>query len=263
MQPENILNNIGINSALVSRWLYRLLVRAFYNRADEVIAPSAFAANLLRDNGVTRPITVVSNGVPAVFFQPHGEPAGDRLRVLSVGRLASEKRHDVLLQAVASSAFRSRIELTIAGVGPREASLKALARTLGVRASIGRVDDAGLLQAYADADLVVHTGTAELEGMSVLEAMAAGNTVLVSDAAESACAHFITVPRCRFRSGDAVSLRAALDDWLADARGRRVMGDSNRFQAHALAHEKSVDRLVDLYTRMLGGAHAAAQVGGA
>ncbi|MCB1686312.1 MAG: glycosyltransferase, partial [Pseudomonadales bacterium] len=59
VQPENILRNIGLPGGLLTTWLYRLFIAAIYNRSDLVIAPSPFAAQLLIDHGLRRPVEVV------------------------------------------------------------------------------------------------------------------------------------------------------------------------------------------------------------
>src|SRR6185369_3370470 len=110
-------------------WLYRAWVRGFFQRADAVICPSWFAAERLQRYGLTVPTHVVSNGAPPVrghavsaahFAQPHV--------VLCVGRLAAEKRQDVVIDAVARCRHRSRIRLIIDGAGPLDAALRARAR---------------------------------------------------------------------------------------------------------------------------------------
>ena len=264
VQPENILDNLGLSSRMLSGWLYRLFARAFYNRADRVIAPSRFAADLLRAHGVTRPVTVLSNGVPEVFFQAKEPLPGDRFQLLAVGRLAREKQQETLIRAAATSRHSERIHLTIGGVGPEESALRALAAELGVRAQIGWLGDPELLHAYARADLVVHAGTAELEGMSVLEAMAAGNTVLVADSLDSACAHFVTEPQARFAAADYRELAGKIDYWLDHAEARRSRGEANRRFARTLSHERSVATLACLYRALLDdpGSAASAESGG-
>ncbi|MEM8765948.1 MAG: glycosyltransferase, partial [Pseudomonadota bacterium] len=252
VQPENILKNLHLPSRALSRLLYRFFVRFIYARADYVVTPSAFAAELLRKNGLERPITVVSNGVPQRFFDIERAPAGDKHLLLSVGRLASEKEQETLLQAVAQSRHRDRIEIVLAGVGPREESLKRLAKRLKLAARIGWVDDTTLNDLYGRADVFVHAGTIELEGMSVLEAMAAGNAVVVSDSAESACASLVTEPRARFRMGDAADLAARIDAWLDDPAARAAEGRKNRLFAQTLSHEKATRRLKNFYADVLG-----------
>ena len=252
VQPENILQNIRLPSRALSGLLYRLFIRWIYNRADRVIAPSQFAARLLTEHGLRSPVTVVSNGIPARFFGVTRRPRGSGYRLLSVGRLAREKQQETLLHAIALSRHRAEIELTLAGVGPRESYLKRLAADLGIRAEIGWIEDDVLLERYGSADLFVHTGSIELEGMSVLEAMAAGNAVVVSDSKASACAAMIREGSARFRKGDAADLAEKIDCWLDDAPRREAQGQHNRSEVLGLTHDRAVADIAAVYDRMLG-----------
>ena len=248
VQPENILLNIGLRGEPLRGWLYRLFVWAFYARADLVIAPTPFAADLLRAHGVTKPIRVISNGVPAAFFQRKRAPVADgRIRILSVGRLAKEKSQETLLRAVAACAHRDRIDLTLAGAGPRQDELTGLAAQLGLDVRIGPVSDAELLAGYAAADLFVHCGAVELEGMSVLEAMAMGLPILVSDSPDSALARTIPDEARRFHAADPADLAAKLDGWLDRPADLAAQGAATRTFAEGFAHARSVEALVAAY----------------
>jgi glycosyltransferase involved in cell wall biosynthesis len=254
VQPENILLNLGLRAGWLSRLLYRLFIGAFYNRADRIIAPSPFAAELLRRHGATRPVTVLSNGVPARFLaagarrSDHSTTRSDGVfRILSVGRLASEKRQETLLEAVARSRAGHPIELTLAGTGPRESRLRALARRLGLDVRIGPVSDTELSALYGGADLFVHCGAVELEGMSVLEAMAAGNAVIVSDSPDSACSELVTEAQARFRVGDPDDLARKIDHWITHPLLRAREGAANHARAQSYSHAHSEARLTALY----------------
>ena len=252
VQPENILQNIRLPSRLLSKALYRLFVRFIYNRADHVVAPSSFAAGLLTRHGLERPITVISNGVPERFFQvQRSSEAGGGYLLLSVGRLAREKQQETLLHAVAHSRHRDEITVVLAGVGPRQRYLERLAARLRVNARIGWVDDEALLDLHGRADLFVHTGTIELEGMSVLEAMATGNVVVVSDAPASACAAMIHEAHARFRKGDSADLAERIDYWLDNPEARSTQRRFNRLYAQSLSHDRVADRLMALYDEVL------------
>lgn len=253
VQPENILQNIRLPSRGLSKLLYRVFIRYIYERADHVIAPSSFAAGLLAANGLSRPVSVVSNGVPERFFRVERLPRGSRHLLLSVGRLAREKQQETLLRAVALSRHRDNVEIVLAGVGPRERFLKKLASRLGIAARIGWVDDDELLGLYAEADVFVHAGTIELEGMSVLEAMAAGNAVVVSDSADSACAAIIHEANARFHKGDPADLAERIDYWLERPEARESQGRFNRLFAEAMTHDKATQRLMTFYDDVLGG----------
>lgn len=97
---------------------------------------------------------------------------GGTINVLNVGRLSPEKGQRLLLEAFAAVAReRPDLRLLIAGTGPLEADLRALARALGVETQVeflGYVDDMPAL--YARTDLVVQTSFTEGLPNVILEA---------------------------------------------------------------------------------------------
>ena len=256
VQAENMLWNMGFKSRYLSRLVSRIALPRLFGQAHLVIAPSPFAAELLRRHGVTVPIRVVSNGVPDAFFVSPARPT-DRFRILSVGRFAREKRLGTLLRAVARSAKRDSIEVRLTGVGPDRGRLERLARRLGVNAVFEWVDDATLIERYRAADLVVHTSAMELEGMAVLEAMAAANTVLIADSRDAACSRLANRPEVSFRTDDPADLAKKIDFWIGRNDERLSQGRENQRLARRFAHARSVDALADLYREMcVTGTHA-------
>ena len=251
VQPENILRNLRLPSRVLSGLLYKLFVRCIYNQADQVLAPSSFAAELLCAHGLKVPVTVLSNGVPARFFAIRQIAGKGRRRLLSVGRLAREKQQETLIKAIALSKHAADIELVLAGVGPRERYLKRLAGALGVRAEIGWIEDDALLELYGGADLFVHAGTIELEGMSVLEAMGAGNAVVVSDSTDSACTALVSDEMAVFKRGDARNLAKRIDYWLSHPDRLAAQGRRNRELAATLTHEAAVTQLMRFYAEII------------
>ncbi len=186
-QPENALYSVGIHSAWLNDTVYRVLIKRFYDRADAVLCPTAFAAQKLHDHGLRTRTAVISNGVPPDVAQamaasaPRKDPSPTGpFSILAVGRFAAEKRQDVIIDAVRQSRHRDRIRLVLSGWGPMEDELKRLASLLPKGADIGFLSREKLIDAYRTADLFVHASEVELEGMSVLEAMSAGLPVLIA-----------------------------------------------------------------------------------
>ncbi len=251
VQPENLLLNLGLNFHWLRELLYKIFIHFIYNRADMVIAPSQFAADELLKRHLRTPVEVVSNGVPDEFFQnpKAAEPvrSDETFRVLSVGRLSGEKQQALLIEAIALSRHRKKISLELVGAGPNEAKLKALISRKGINASVETVSNDELLKRYRETDLFVHCGMIELEGMSVVEAMAMGNTVLVSDSKDSAANVFALDERAKFRSGDAKDLSAKLDYWVDHPLELRKLANNNRNHIQAYRHEVCVEKLLSLY----------------
>lgn len=251
VQPENLLYNLGLRSApRLRRLLYRLWVRGLYDRADAVVCPSPMARERLLEHGLRKPCHVVSNGVPPWFQRraaSPGDEAEDTFMILMVGRLAPEKRHDVVMDAVARCRHRERIQLVVAGSGPLEEEVRRRGATLARPARIAWVHEDALLDLYSRAQLFVHASEVELEGMAVLEAMSCGLPTLVADAPESAAAAFAQGPGFLFRAGDPDDLAARIDHWIEHRAELEASGEAHRRNAGAHSLEESVRSLVQVY----------------
>ncbi len=253
VQPENMFVNVGVRSAALVEWTYRLFLRTLFERADAVVCPSEAARQELVRRGLRAPAEVVSNGI-ASEFRPHPAERPERHRgkvlLLAVGRLAREKRLDVVVEGVRRSRHAARIQLVITGRGPEEARVRRLGATLPLPAEVGFVADEELRRLLVTADLLVHASEVELEGMAVLEALGCGTPALVADAPHSAARTHVVSPDLLFRAGDPADLAARLDrlldapDLLAAARARCAEA------ARALAFEDSVAKLEAIYLRV-------------
>ncbi|HZP40860.1 MAG TPA: glycosyltransferase [Candidatus Binatia bacterium] len=267
VQPENILYNVGLKSRRLSEAMYRFWVDRFYNRADAVACPTRFAEDLLRAHGLTTPSFVVSNGVaPAITRRTVAREPGEEhaFVLLAVGRLAPEKRHDVLFEAVRRSRHRDRLRLVVAGAGPQERALRRRAQALPHPPLIGFFSTVRLERLYNTADLFVHCSEVELEGMAVLEAMGCGLPVLVADSPNSASKCLAIGPEFRFRSGDPADLAARIDRLVEHPAELARARERTYAAARAYGFEESLARLVDVYRRVVerraasGAARAAA-----
>jgi glycogen(starch) synthase len=102
--------------------------------ADHIVAVSAAVADGARQltPALTSPVSVIYTGLKA---PSRGSPAlaADEVRLLCLGRLIPDKGFDVAIRAFARIANRFPLaRLIIAGDGPEQASLRALATTLNV-----------------------------------------------------------------------------------------------------------------------------------
>ncbi len=107
----------------------------------------------------------------------------DRKVVLFVGRLIVKKNAEHLLRAFASAGVREFADLVIVGDGPLRGQLETLSHELGIADIthfLGFVQPGQISQCYAMADLFV-LPSAETWGVVVLEAVASGLPVIVSD----------------------------------------------------------------------------------
>jgi glycogen(starch) synthase len=158
-------------------------------RAARLIAVSRFEASIFGRLPGLDPgrIEVISNGAEAPAPRNPATPV-DRDLILSVGRLERYKGHHRAIAAL-SRLVRSRpnLRLHIAGGGPYEAQLRAAARRLGVEdrvdiAPIPPTDRSAMADLMARAGVVVLLSDYESQGLAVMEALALGRSVVVTDA---------------------------------------------------------------------------------
>jgi glycosyltransferase involved in cell wall biosynthesis len=232
--------------------------------ADRVNAVCGFSAGALatKDGFPPERIEVIPNGVELGEFEPSmsretarrgaGLPLDARL-IVSIARFHPVKDHATLIRAFAALSPRQpAARLVLAGEGPLRADLESLAARLGVT---GRVDFLGvrddvpsLLKA---ADVFCLTSLSEAASLTVLEAMAAGvpivltdvggNPELVRDGVEG-----LLVPR-----GDASAAAAALDRVLSDAglAGRLARAAESRVRER-YPLSATIGRYFELYSEL-------------
>lgn len=177
---------------------------------------------------------VVPNGVDCLRYAPGAGSRSTTPTLLCVGRLIFNKGQHILLEAVAALR-RAGIALRVlfAGDGPMEQRLRRQAAELGLDDAtvifLGRRDDVGEL--LSQADLFVRPSLSEGMSLAVLEAMAAGLPVVVTDVSgnreltRSGHDGVIVPP------GSAQQLAAALRRLVGDAAYRKELGARGRQRA--------------------------------
>ncbi len=166
--------------------LERRLAPPFYRSTPVVTLSPSSAEGLAVGLGHRRQsIHVVEPGIDR-RYRPGGGPEQPPL-VLSVGRLMTSKRVDLLLRSVAEARLSiGDLRLEVIGEGPEEGALRALAADLGIGASVafrGRVTDGQLAEAYRRATVVASASMSEGWGMTITEAAACGTPAVVTDIA--------------------------------------------------------------------------------
>lgn len=257
--PENIEQYLPLPDPI--RRLYRRFswrdMASVFRRCDAVTAPTPLAVESMRANGFDFPMHALSNGIDAAQYDlKPGEvlPLRERPTVLFVGRLDPEKHIDVLLRAVASIADRSDVGVEIVGQGGEYDRLAKLAEQLGIAQRTvfrGFVSDEQLRVAYLSADVFCQPGTAELQSLVSLEAMAASTPVLLAHA--RALPHLVDegVNGWLFPPGDHEQLGRLLLRLLElPGEQRREMGAASR----RIVAEHSFCATIDVFEQLYRGA---------
>jgi glycosyltransferase involved in cell wall biosynthesis len=241
------------------RWapLYRWIERILAPRCDVIVAVSEKEADEGRAVlGAARDrIKVIPNGVDREHFSPDGARA-DRDEqtplVVCVGRLSEQKGQDVAIRALALARDPSTRLRLVGGdsQGGERARIQALAESLGVA---DRIEWRGHLADTAPelraADLVI--APSRWEGMSLvlLEAMACGAALVVTDVSGSEAVGDagVIVPPV-----DPEALAAAIDELLDDAPRRRRLGLAARDRSRSYDLGSTLQRNIDLWAGVAG-----------
>jgi glycosyltransferase involved in cell wall biosynthesis len=224
--------------------------RRFVNRyvlsrfADEVNAVCQFSADALRDSdGFDRhEVHVVENGIDVDKYQNKADRSeakralglDDRRRyVACIARFHPVKDHAMLLDAFARLGQRCPdVDLLLAGDGPLRQDLKQRAaryglgdrvRFLGVRSDVP--------QLLAASDVFTLTSTSEAASLTLMEAMATGLPVVVTNVGGNP--EIVREGRDGFLvpRGDAAAAADALYRLLSDPGLARAVGESARVRA--------------------------------
>lgn len=121
-------------------------------------------------------VHIVGHGIDTEFFSPDpGIPRGQHL--LSVGRLTKSKHHDFVIRATKLAGR----ELRIAGEGPEEETLRALAKELDAEVVfLGGITQDELRGEYRGAERLIHASTTGSMDKVVLEAAACDCDVITT-----------------------------------------------------------------------------------
>lgn len=176
-------------SRRMGRCLAQLFTRSICAACDAVIAPTQKIQWLLTGYGVRCPVEVIPTGLDLDRFAAQPDPAlraaldlpSDEPVLLYLGRLAKEKNIAELIGALPQI---DHGVLLIVGDGPERPALEAQAQALGVAHRVrfaGMAAPAEVPRYYALADVFVSASTSEAQGLTYIEALAAGLPLLCRD----------------------------------------------------------------------------------
>jgi 1,2-diacylglycerol 3-alpha-glucosyltransferase len=262
--PENIMHYLRMPD-IIGDVLNNIIWKqyaGFYGKLDYVISPTQTAGDLLTKNNLQTHLKVISNGIDLKRYKPKLSRKSakkkfdlpDKQTILFVGRLDREKNIDVLLDALSRLKEKYDFHAVIAGKGKEMESLMDQARELDLSSRVtftGFVSDEDLRVLYNAADIFVMPGTAELQSLVTMEAMATGVPVIGADAV--ALPHLIKNNEngYLFRPGSPDDLAQKLEKLLADEKLRVRMGNTSLklIQAHDM--DKIMDQVVSVYREVL------------
>ncbi len=162
--------------------------RFVLKRTDHIIAPTLKVQNMLLGYRVKRPISVVPTGIVLDRFTEPKDPQRlaeikknllieqDRTLLVYLGRLAKEKNVEEILDFI-KTLHDPRLVLLIVGGGPYLKNLRHHVKLLGIESAVrfsGMVTPEEVPYYYAVGDLFVSASQSETQGLTYVEALAAG-----------------------------------------------------------------------------------------
>lgn len=238
--------------AALSRWVAA--------RTDCMIAPTGKVRTLLQGYGVRTPVFVVPSGIDLRRFQRPPVPGcrasllaaldipRENLVLVSVGRLAAEKNLDELLRFRAAMGDQA-VTLLLVGDGPYRAQLEREAADLGLPAPqvvfAGMVPPQQVAEWYQLGDLFVSASSSETQGLTYVEALAAGVPALCR--ADPCLSGVIRDGENGWQFRDFSDFMSKLEAFRAHPELRRALSEQAAASARDYSAEEFARRVEGIY----------------
>ncbi|ACC81795.1 glycosyltransferase [Nostoc punctiforme] len=177
---------------LLREILWKPITKYLYNKCDITIAISPTASKILQKMGISNAITIPMYGLDLSAYTPSRRnrqfletwltpQEKDNKVILFLGRIALEKRIDILIKAFSTLQLKQKnSSLIIAGDGPVEVvqKLKNLAKSIPNIHFIGFVHGEKKANLLAASDIYCSPAPYETFGRTLVEAMASGTPAI-------------------------------------------------------------------------------------
>ncbi len=262
--PQNLLENMKLLAPLSKPIAYAMVEYGarFHNAADYVTLPTQAAIDHFGEDRINAPIEPVSNGIDLSRFTP-GKPEAriykkfdipkNKQIITYVGRVDSEKHIHILLEAY-SKIMTDKNHLLIVGGGTDMDRLKNIAYRLGIHKQTtftGRVSDEDIVELHKVGDVFCMPSPAELQCITLLEAMASGKPAVAVEAGAvgELCQDGRNGFMCEKDDSDAIA--AALEKILGDKKlGEKFSKESLKIAStHDIQH--TLDRFEEIYASVI------------
>jgi glycosyltransferase involved in cell wall biosynthesis len=229
-----------------------MALRPLVRRAEHCVAVSKFEADLFsaKMQICSGCFTVVPNGAQMPHVDQPARARSEDPLVVSIGRLERYKGHHRVIRAFPLVLQRvPNAKLRILGEGPYRARLISIVRRLGLERhveinSIPAIDRSGMANVLGSASLVVLLSQYEAHPVSVMEALALGRRVLVTN-----CSGFTELVEEELVQ--AIPANASAPQ-IAKAIAEQLGGDMIPCRISLPTWEGCADRLLEVYGSILG-----------
>ncbi|WP_048685043.1 glycosyltransferase family 4 protein [Lactobacillus gasseri] len=180
-----------LNGHLLKPYHVKQFTKAYLHNMDGVVAPSERVKETLARYGVTIPMRIIPTGVDlaAINENPRrdvrkelGIDSNEKV-ILTLSRVAAEKKIDQILDVLPTVLeSEPNVKFVIAGDGPDVQPLKDQVARLSLEDYVifaGSVEHSDVGNYYRMADLFVSASDTETQGLTYIEALAAGTKCVV------------------------------------------------------------------------------------
>ncbi len=233
---------------------YRVLRAPFQRMLDRHAATIAVssAAREAMARYFTAPWEIIPNGVDTTFFRPGLGQGNGGPNLLWLGRI--EPRNDLGTVLAAMPRILERhpgARLTVVGDGPWRSRMERLARPLGSTVHFAGYANGDRPAYYCGADVYLCPTRRASFGVTLLEAMACGTPLVVTDLPAfrdvAAQSQAVFAP-----PGDAAAWGEAVSSLIDDGARRTAMAQEGRKVAERHAWPLVAQRVVAVYRRVTG-----------
>lgn len=228
----------------------------YCNFSSAVIAPTESMKQNLLARGVKTPVHVISSGIdPAMFTGIDREEARQKLGInpdeillMFLGRMAREKNIDLIIQILPRLFEKySQVKMIGVGEGTERAKLQVLNEKYPGRViTTGEIAHGEVPRHYVAADIFLQPSLSETQGITTLEAMAAGTAVVAvraqgaQDLVEDGISGFL-VP------AEEEAFFAGVDQLISDRELLAKTCENAKKKAGELTVEKMTDKMLAVY----------------
>lgn len=253
MQAENITSALRLGKVkFLNDILYFSFRRYLYAHVRHCHCPSEMIKRQLEAHHYPNVFHVISNGITPFFHridvQKPAEVA-DRIVVTMAGRLANEKRQDLIIKAVAKSKYNEKIQIIFCGKGPSKKRYIRLCNRVGIAhlPVFHFCQQEQLRKILSYTDIYVHASDFEIEGISAIEAIACGAVPIISDSKYSATSSFSLDDHCLFRHGSVSSLMERIEWFIEHPEERQRLSKAYEEEGKEYHLEKMVTKTEEMF----------------
>ena len=237
------------------------LSRLRLRKVDRIIAPTHKVEQVLRDYGITAPISVIPSGIR--LEQHHRRLTAKRRLskrselgidpeapvLVNVGRVGNEKNLDEILTFFAEVASdHPALRVLLVGDGPAKAHLEELTQKLGIADRViftGMIPPNKVQEYYQLGDIFVSASTSETQGLTYVEAAANGLPLLCR---HDPCLQDVVSEGVNgYTYTDIDSFRQGLNAILSDAKWRHQAKKHSQHIAATFSHEAFGTAVEEIY----------------